>query len=59
VKGLRKKQKLSVTIANVPPEIRTAHLPNTSLECYRYVNLLGAEFHVCPESLQEDSRIVP
>jgi hypothetical protein len=28
-------------IVRVPVEIRTEHLPNTSLECYRYAHLLG------------------
>jgi hypothetical protein len=31
----------NLRIADVPTEIQTEHLPNTSLECYHYTNLLS------------------
>jgi hypothetical protein len=34
-------RKISVMIASVPTEIRTKRLPDTRLDCYRYINLLG------------------
>jgi hypothetical protein len=33
--------KTSVRIASVPAEIKTEHLPNKSLEHYRYTSLCG------------------
>jgi hypothetical protein len=29
-------------VENIPAEIRTEHLPNTSLDRYRYTSLLGS-----------------
>jgi hypothetical protein len=39
--GLRKTTRTSVTIGRLPAEIRTQHLPNTSLERYHYAVPLG------------------
>jgi hypothetical protein len=39
--GLRKPRKTSLRIANVPAEIRTICLLNTSKERYRYTNPSG------------------
>jgi hypothetical protein len=43
MKGLRKTTNKSVRIGAVSTEIRTQHLPNTSIGHYRYANLLGAD----------------
>jgi hypothetical protein len=37
-RGIMEIHKTPVTIAGVAPEYRTKHLPNTSLECWRYTN---------------------
>jgi hypothetical protein len=42
-----KSRKTSVRIAGIPVEIRTEHLPNTSLEIYLQINL----FYVMPCSM--------
>jgi hypothetical protein len=36
----------NLRVDGVLAEIRSDHLPNTSLECYRYANLLGKEYLV-------------
>jgi hypothetical protein len=38
---LRKITKAFFRLADVPTEIRTEHLPNTSEECYQYGNPFG------------------
>jgi hypothetical protein len=37
---LKKTQKSSISVARGPAEIRTNHLPNTDVECYRYPTTL-------------------
>jgi hypothetical protein len=41
VEGLSKPME-NLTTAGVPAEIRTGHLPNTSLEQYCYINLFNS-----------------
>jgi hypothetical protein len=41
LEGFSETTKNSGTIVDIPAEIRTQHLPNKSLELYRYTNLLG------------------
>jgi hypothetical protein len=42
-RGIEKINEKPVRIAGVPTDIRTEHLPNTSLERYRYIDLLGGK----------------
>jgi hypothetical protein len=48
--GTEENYETSVRIASVPAEIRTEHIPNTSLERYRYTNLLGKTLVTCSET---------
>jgi hypothetical protein len=41
---------LPVWIAVEPKEIQTGHFPNTSLDRYRYTNLLSGNIYLTPKS---------
>jgi hypothetical protein len=43
LEGLSKTMKTLVSTVDVPAEIQTEHLPNTSLERYRYTNVFGSK----------------
>jgi hypothetical protein len=38
---LERLRKSSDRVAGVPAEVRTEHIPNTSLQCNRYTNPVG------------------
>jgi hypothetical protein len=51
--------KASVTVAGVPPKIRTVDLPNTSLETYCYSNPLGSGWPVVTHVWEQETKKGP
>jgi hypothetical protein len=46
LEGLRKPRETSVEIADIPVEIQTKNLPNTSQEPYRYASPLDCKSRI-------------